>query len=378
MKNIGIVCEYNPFHNGHAKQLAFVRERGRSVCLMSGSYVQRGEPAVMDKYHRAEAAVRCGGDLVLELPLIYALSSAEGFADGAVDVFSRLNCMDALCFGSENATGQELMDCARLLLSEGFSKELKVQLSEGVSFPKARQLAVQALGGQAELLEKPNHILGVEYCKALLKRDSTIEPLAIHRQGDYHGGRDAQNPSASFLRESQHWEGYMPGEALEVFSQAPRYEIQAGERAWLARLRGMEEENFASLPYGSEGLWRKLMHSVRSSAALDEILEKTKSKRYPMTRLKRMLLCAYLGITEQMLSMEVPYIRVLAMNSRGQELMRSLRKNDSLLLLHPGEEAPKGDYRNLERRAEDLYELFRVNTCGSAGSFEKARLFRNV
>ncbi|MBR4309232.1 MAG: nucleotidyltransferase family protein, partial [Oscillospiraceae bacterium] len=359
MKNFGIICEYNPFHRGHAKQLAYVASQGRSVCLMSGSYVQRGEPAVIDKYERAKAAVLCGADLVLELPLLYVLSSAEGFADGGVEMFTRLGCVDGLCFGSEWGKGKELMDCAKLLLSEDFSLELRKHLKKGISFPKARQLAVDALGGTGSLLEKPNNILGIEYCKALLRRESPISPYAIYRAGDYHGGQDPENPSASFLREHPSWENYVPAEAYEVFASAPRYSTVTGERAWLSRLRAMEKENFEALPYGSEGLWRKLMQAVRTSSSLEEILEKTKSKRYTMTRLKRMLLCAYLGVTEEMLTMEIPYLRVLAMNERGQEIVAGLRKNENITLLHPGQEAPDCPYRTLERRAEDLYELFR-------------------
>ena len=378
MKNFGIICEYNPFHRGHAKQIAHVRSLGRSVCLMSGSYVQRGEPAIIDKYLRAKGAVLSGADLVLELPIPYVLSSAEGFADGGVEIFSRLGCVEELCFGSEWGKGEALLDCAKLLLTEEFSKEVKEQLKKGISFPKARQLAVEALGGNGSLLEQPNNILGIEYCKARVKRGNRITPHAIYREGDYHGGSDPQNPSASFLRGLENWKGYVPEEAYEVFTSAPRYTTEAGERAWLARLRSMSEADFEALPYGSEGLWRKLMHSVRSSATLEEILEKTKSKRYPMTRLKRMLLCAYLGVTEEMLSMDIPYIRVLAMNERGQEIVGSLRKNENIRLLHPGQEASQCDYSELERRAEDLYELFRVNSPGTAGKQAQARLFRNA
>ncbi len=378
VKNIGIVCEYNPFHNGHAKQLQAVRQQGRAVCLMSGSYVQRGEPAIVDKYTRAKAAVLCGADLVLELPLPYAISSAEGFADGAVEIFSRLGCMDGLCFGSESGTAQSLMDGAALLLSEKLQEGLREELKKGVSFPKARQLAAEALGMEKGLLDKPNNILAIEYCKALLRRNSTMEPIVLHRGGNYHGGQEQAEPSASFLRSIEDWEGYVPHEAWQLFQAAPRYTVEAGERAWLCALRFLEEGDFETLPYGSEGLWRKVMEACRTQGSLAEILEHAKSKRYPMARLKRMLLCALLGMTEEMQKEPVPYARVLAMNSRGQELMRQLRKRSDLLLLHPGEEAPKCSYAALERRAEDLYGLFRVGQVDRAGMYQKARLFRET
>ena len=174
MENIGIVCEYNPFHNGHARQLRFAREQGNVICVMSGNYVQRGEPALVDKLCRAEAAVRSGADLVLELPATYSLRSAEGFAEGGVEILSSLGCVDRLCFGSESGESAPLMELAMLLDSSAFSVALRQKLEIGISFPKARQMAVEELGGRGELLERPNDILGVEYCKALQRRNSSI------------------------------------------------------------------------------------------------------------------------------------------------------------------------------------------------------------
>jgi predicted nucleotidyltransferase len=376
VKNIGIICEYNPFHNGHAYQLGTVGALGRAVCLMSGDFVQRGEPAILDKYTRAKAAVLCGADLVLELPLIYSVASAEAFAQGGVGIFNALGVMEGLCFGSEWGQVKELMDCARILLSEELREPLKEGLHKGLSFPKARQVAAEALGAMPGLLEQPNNILALEYCKALLQSNSAMEPMVLKRRGAYHGGRDQEAPSASFLRSVEDWSGFVPEKALEVFAQAPRHCIEAGERAWLSRLRFMCDSDFEALPYGSEGLWRKVMSACRSCASLQEIMDQAISKRYPRTRLQRMLLCAFLGITEEMLGLPVPYVRVLAMSLRGQELMRQLRKTSGIPLLHPGEEAPRSAYSELERRAEDLYGLFRLESPRSAGQWRKARLFR--
>ena len=378
MKNIGIICEYNPFHNGHAYQLRAVKEEGRAVCLMSGNFVQRGEPAILDKYTRGKGAVLSGADLVLELPLPYAVSSAEGFADGAVEIFSRLGVMDGLCFGSECGSAEELMSCGRILLSEELIPLLKEGLEKGLSFPRARQIAAEALGVPKGLMDQPNNILGLEYCKALLKRDSSMEPMVLKRQGAYHGGREKEAPSASFLRTIEDWSEYVPTEAWEVFAEADRYTVEAGERAWLSRLRFMNEEEFEALPYGSEGLWRKVMEACRTKGSLKEIIDASISKRYPETRLRRMLLCAFLGLGEGLQKEPIPYIRVLAMNSRGQELMRAIRKNSDIPVLHPGEEAPKSDYSELERRAEDLYGLFRVGSPQKAGQLRSARLFRDT
>lgn len=371
MKNVGIVCEYNPFHSGHCKQLCHVSAFGASICLMSGNYVQRGEPAIIDKYTRARAAVECGANLVLELPLIYSVASAEGFADGAVEIFSRLGCVDALCFGSESGNLEGLMQIAGRLLAPEFSELLKKELDKGVSFPRARQLALGDV-----CLEQPNDILGVEYCKAILKRGNAIEAMTLRREGDYHTGSECENPSASYLRTQEDWSAYLPQAAWELFEHAPRHTPAAGERAWLARLRAMTEAEFEALPYGSEGLWRKLMQACRKEKTLEDILAATKSKRYPRTRLMRMLLCAYLGLTEQRMQEPVPYVRVLATDAVGQTLLRKMRKTASIELIHAGEVAPRCDYAETERRAEDLYGLFCAQGIETAGALRGARLFR--
>ena len=374
MKNTGVICEYNPFHNGHAKQLSHMRAQGGTVCLMSGNYVQRGEPAILDKYVRAAAAVACGADLVLELPVTYALRSAEGFAAGGVEILTRLGCVDTLCFGSETGDTEKLMRTAKLLLTEQFAIKLRSELSSGVSFPCARQNAMETLGGDGDLLENPNDILAVEYCKAILRQGGGLEPSALLRGGSYLDSLDAESPSAASLRCVADWSPYVPAEALSIYAGAVRYTIQSGERAWLARLRAMEEQDFAQLPFGTEGLWRKLMHACRQEAALEDIIAATKSKRYTRTRIMRMLLCAYLGITKDLLEQEAPYIRALALNEAGQKLLRAAREKGNVTILNAGETAPDGEYARLERRASDLYGLFAATQTPSApGAEERAR-----
>ena len=358
MKNIGIICEYNPFHNGHARQLRFVKEQGTAVCLMSGNYVQRGEPALISKGIRAETAVLGGADLVLELPVTYALRSAEGFADGGVEIFQRLGLIDSLCFGSECGDRQRLMTLAGVLDTEEFSRMLREKLAQGLSFPAARQQAVEALGFEAEILANPNDILAVEYCKAILRRESAMEALPLWRNGSYHQGTAPEAPSASVLRTMDNWIGYMPDACCDLQSTAVRHSLQAGERAVLARLRAMDEAEFEQLPFGSEGLWRKLMHSCRKENSAAEILAAVKSKRYTHSRLMRMLLCAVLGISAEDLGQQVPYVRVLAMNERGGKLLRQIRDHSDLLLLNGNETAPNCPYAQLERRCEALYGLF--------------------
>lgn len=377
MKNVGIICEYNPFHNGHARQLRAVREQGDvCVCLMSGNYVQRGEPAIFDKWTRAKAAALCGADLVLELPVTYALRSAEGFAAGGVEILDRMGCIDGLCFGSETDDINIIMSTAKALDTPEFSQKLKKELKSGVSFPTARQLALEAMGEDGSVLETPNAILAVEYCKALLRRNSAIQPLLIHREGDYHGGTDPDAPSASFLRTQTDWHGYVPEDALACFAGVPRHSVAAGQRAWLARLRSMEEAEFERLPFGSEGLWRKVLSACRTEPTLEAIVQAAKSKRYTRTRLMRLLLCACLGITEEMLMQPAPYVRVLAVNGRGQRVLRQAKQGGELPLLHTGQRAPDCAYAALERRAADLFPLFCETEEFYVNLERKARVFR--
>lgn len=378
MKNIGVICEYNPFHNGHAKQLRFLAGQGTAVCLMSGNYVQRGEPALTDKWARARAAAECGANLVLELPVTYALRSAEGFADGGVEILSKLGCVDALCFGSESADERAIMRTAELLLRPDFSRLLREELDKGVSFPAARQRAVVRLIGSEESvlpLSEPNDILAVEYCKALLRRKSTIEPLVIKREGSYHAGSDRENPSAAFLRTQSDWSGYQPERAWELLRDAPRYTVQAGERAWLARLRSMREAEYEALPFGSEGLWRKVFAASRTCTRMEEILAAAKSKRYTRTRLMRLLLCAYLGVSREMLEAQAPYVRVLAADRRGRAVLKQARELGGIPILNPGEAPTDAAYGELERRAADLYALFREDTIGPCGAEHSARFY---
>lgn len=357
----GIICEYNPLHKGHKKQLDIIKAAHPNdgiVCLMSGNYVQRGYPAIIDKSLRAKAALLSGADLVLELPVTASLSSAEGFAQEGVRILSGF--CNRLCFGAENADKKAFLTTAQTLLSLEFPEKLRVELDRGVSFPVARQAALQAMGIEHDTLSLPNNILATEYCKAILQQGSSMEPMPILREGSYHDTAiDQNNPSATALRISMtqggDWLSFVPEAAREIFANAQLHTLSAGEQAILYRLRTMTDEEFASLPYGSEGLWRKLMRNARTLSTLEEILTATKSKRYTRTRLDRMVMCAFLGITEEDITSPAPYTRVLALNGKGREILKIARQtgafpNAGEVLDHP--------YQILENRAGKLYGLF--------------------
>ena len=359
LKVTGIICEYNPLHLGHKKQIDKIKAEnpdGAIVCIMSGNYVQRGFPAIVDKSLRAKAAVLAGADLVLELPITAALSSAEHFAAEGVRILSHF-CTH-LCFGAETADADTLMATAKALLREDFPAYLHAQLDKGLSFPAARAAALEEMGITA--VAKPNDILAVEYCKAILAQNSALIPMPIQRGGDYHEETaDEDNPSATAVRklmvESGMWLDFIPEEVRSCFQDASLHTLNAGERAILSKLRTMTDAEFEGIPYGSEGLWRKLMHNARRFAKLEDIVTATKSKRYTRTRLDRMVMCAFLGISQEMLSSPAPYVRVLAFNDMGRKILR--QKKEAFPIVNAGESVDH-PYWQLECRASDLYGLF--------------------
>lgn len=379
MKITGIICEYNPFHLGHKKQIDTIRAANGAdsgiVCLMSGNFVQRGMPAIVDKMRRAKAAVLSGADLVLELPVTYALSSAEGFAAGGVKILSGF--CDQLCFGAETADADALLTVAQALLIKDFPNALRKHLDAGCSFPAAREAALTDMGHDASLLKTPNNILAVEYCKAILSQNSPMKPMPIHRQGSYHDmTADTENPSATAVRalmaQGLNWQKFIPQEAAACFQDAQLHAQEAGERAILMKLRTMSDAEFEALPYGSEGLWRKLMHASRKDATLEAILASVKSKRYTRTRLDRMLMCAYLGITAQDLVSPIPYTRVLAFNDRGREILKQARLSGHFPNI--GERIDHS-YQQLESRCDSLYGLFCTNDSEPPDAAASYRVF---
>lgn len=376
MKTVGIICEYNPLHLGHKKQLDAVRQAypdAAIVCVMSGNFVQRGKPAIVDKSMRARAALLCGADLVLELPVTAALSSAECFAAEGVRILSVL--CDILCFGAETPDADALMATASALLSPAFSDRLREKLDSGLSFPAARQSALEDIGIQSTV-SSPNDILATEYCKAILSQGSAMRPMVIRREGSYHDeAPHSENPSATAVRklmlESGMWLDYVPNAARDCFREAKLHTLDAGERAILARLRTMPDEEFEALPHGSEGLWRKFMHNARRFADLEDILTATKSKRYTRTRLDRMAMCAFLGITRQQLASPAPYVRVLGFTDRGRSL---LRKHKETFPFRNAGDRIDDPYQALEDRCGDLYGLFSLSQPEAPGAESRRRV----
>ena len=387
MRTAGIICEYNPLHKGHQWMMEEVRRQGMDaiVCAMSSNFVQRGEAAVADKFARAEMAVRCGADLVLELPAPWSANTAEKFALGGVTLLHKTGPVTDLAFGSECGDAAAVQRAAAVLDSEAYAETLRALLPSGDSFAVCRRRAVAQLAGEemAAVLDRPNNNLGIEYCRAMHRIGAAMQVLTVPRLGADHDGATVDGiASASHIRglllsgETEEALALMPEAAAQVLrrelaaGRAPAT-LQSCERAMLGKLRQMSEEDFAPYDGGSEGLYRRFYRAVRTTATVEQLLEAAKTKRYPHARLRRMLLAAWLDMQET--PDDVPYLRVLAANAIGRQLLRRMRDGGAPVLTKAADVAALGEAAEQLFTAEaahtDLYALCRPDlgqsTCGS-------------
>ncbi len=371
MEAVGVICEYNPFHLGHARHLEETRKTSGAdavVCVMSGVAVQRGELPLLSESARAESAVRCGADLVLALPLPWCVASAERFAVGGVSILARLGNVTALSFGSESGDAELLSRVAAVLDSQAFRNLLRERLKTGVSYAAARQRAAEELAGEAvKCLRKPNDTLAAEYLRAAASLGWEVRACAVRRE-DAH---DGEGLSAKCVREMV-YRGEDTSLLLPPASEAVmRREIAAGRAVTdpdrvaeliLARLRQMTDGDYRDLPDGSEGLWMRLARYGRTEPTLDAVLEKTKTKRYAYARLRRMALCAYLGVSARDAEDLPLYTRVLAFNDTGRRVLReSSRLGEIPIVTRPAEARRNrrelAECLEMESRGTDLRAL---------------------
>ena len=377
MHVVGIVCEYNPFHLGHLYQLnetkRILGEDTTAVCVMSGDFVQRGEAAVFDKFARAEAACRCGADLVAELPLPWCLSSAEGFARGAVSILADLGC-DTLSFGSESDDLSALEALADFALDETAQARIHALMDAdaSLSFARARELAAaEALGEKAALYSNPNDILAVEYLKAVKSLSASLHPISIRRAGAGHDSTaEGEYLSAMQLRrllkKGDDLSGWIAQPAMEVF----RRELAAGrsrdekllEIALLSRLYRLSPEDFDRLPDAGGGAGRRLYRALWQSGGLEQTVTAASDKRCTAARMRRMLLCAALGICAEDTKGMPPYIRILASNERGRTHLSRIRGNTAVPIINKTAEIKKRSFQaqkvfKLCAEAHEIYLL---------------------
>ncbi len=379
MKTAVITAEYNPFHKGHRWQLEQVRAAGAShvAVVMSPDFTQRGTPAIFPKRLRAQAALQNGADLVLELPVCYALAGAQRFAFGAVQLAAAMGCVDLLAFGAEDADLVQLRQACTALQQEEVNQTIRQLLPSGITFAKARERAVAAVYGEetALLLQKPNNILAIEYlCQLEKLPDAHIQPLALGRIGNTHDGEPVgEFASASFLRGLMlegRWEQaqqYLPQNVWQLYRQAQQdgqfADLQLGERAVLSALRRMEQKEMAQLADLSEGLENRLYRASREACSLEQLYAAVKSKRYPLARVRRLVMNAFLRLPAQMQMLPPPYLRVLGMNERGKQILSAMKRtaslpvSTSLMKLARSTQAAR-QWAQVEAAACDQYSIF--------------------
>lgn len=377
----GLICEFNPFHNGHQYILDKIRQStgGYIACVMSGNFVQRGECAIVDKWKRAEAALRCGADLVIELPLPFAVSTAEKFAAGGISLLNGLNCIDRLTFGSETGDIDLIVKTAEYLLSEKFKADIRPEIDGGTPFASARSRAAALNLGCAEILNNSNDILGVEYVKALIQSNSSIKSEAIKRHAIGHDkGSSGDFASASEVRRILRSGGdpwrFMPEAAAEILKSGYNPAILANlERAVLYKLRTMSAGDIRKLPDISEGIEYRIKAAAGNAGSIEELYSMIKSKRYSHARIRRIVLSALLGIRSAH-SEKMPYIRILGMNENGRDII-----GRALLPVIGGYGDAKKfgvtELYELEAAATDIYGLM-TECVTPAGMEYKKKLIR--
>lgn len=351
---LGIISEYNPFHNGHLLHLQDSKKLTHTdftIAVMSGNFVQRGDTSIVDKWTKAEMALKAGVDLVIELPTLYAISSAENFAEGAIRILNSLGIVDYVSFGSEIGEISPLNDVAQVLYKEPkeFSALISKQLRSGLSYPKARELAIQMYFGSSqkytEILENPNNILGIEYLKALKKYKSPIRPITLKRKYSDYNSADVKSGIASatairtMLQNNKNIHYVVPFETYELLEEKKKNEqiitsLSVFSKEIIYTLRKMTLSEIASLPDVSEGLENKIKSAVNTSNTLEDLISKIKSKRYTQTRIQRILLYALLNISAKDMNMsrkQMPYIRVLGFNKHGKKIISAIANNNPKL-----------------------------------------------
>lgn len=355
MKTVAIICEYNPFTNGHLLHMRAAKEETGAdtvICIMSGSFTQRGDAAVLDKYQRAEIAGRCGADMVVELPLIYAVSPADNFAYGAIKILSVLPEVKYLSFGSECGDTALLRKAANFLADEPdlYKEYLASFQSEGYSFPKSRSLALKKYADTfpeyadiSEILEKPNNALAISYIRAL--KNAGLEDIELHtvkRETDYNGlNCDEEYPSATAVRLAvkenrlNDIEDKVPPLCYNFLKEIKTSGTPLGDLCLykMKDISGYDLENYYDV---NGGLHNRLKLATLNAVTFEQFLENAKTKKYTMARLKRISLYTLFDITQKMYDDATelpPYVYVLSLNRNRKDILAETNKLTSNVLV---------------------------------------------
>ncbi|MDO4392347.1 MAG: nucleotidyltransferase [Clostridium sp.] len=356
---IGVVAEYNPFHNGHYYHLQATKEiTGAEYCVavISGNFTQRGDTSIVNKWAKAYMAICGGADLVIELPTVYSISSAENFASGAVKILDNLKVVDAISFGAEANDLATLNNIANVLYEEpkAYTNILSHELKKGISYPAARENALMMylndIKRYANTLSSPNNILAIEYLKALKIQKSKLEPIMIRRKKVYYNDNKIVDDFASatairkLLQDGEYanLRKVIPRSSYTIIGQESRkggmvLSLSKYEKEIIYTLRKMTVEEIADLPDVSEGLQFAIKNAANEANNLKDLISNIKSKRYTQTRIQRILLYALLGIDKKLMENSrkvVPYVRVLGFTQKGKSLLSEIsRRNPKLNII---------------------------------------------
>ncbi len=370
MQVTGIIAEYNPFHNGHLYQIKKIREQGdsRIIAVISGSFTQRGEATVFDKWERARLAVSCGCDLVFELPFVFACRSAQDFARGGVALLSQLGIVDTLAFGAESADINMLSQLAAKLDQPALQSQLHLAIGSGLSYAQAITQVLSTHAPIAHLLHQPNNILALEYLRSLNLLDSPLKPMLIPRQGaGYHDTTIAGDlSSATAIRHSLYQEEYLeklattvPPAAYKVIKDITSSQLPQMNRLLLPLQVKLLTSQTAALQscYGiGEGLENRIISQAQQAASWQELIKAITTKRYPSSRIARTLIYLLLHITTAEMAMFTDngplYARLLAASPQGKDMLRHINNNSSIPLI-----TKTSQYLTSQKRAQPLQEL---------------------
>lgn len=329
MSVTGIIAEFNPLHTGHELLLKKARERGTAVAVISGNFVQRGDLAITEKRIRARAALLCGADLVLELPVPYSMSTAQNFALGGVSALNAVGC-DTLLFGSESGDITELTAACKILKTKEYPEKLNAYLATGMTFAAARENAACDMGLKKGVLSAANNNLAVEYITAAESIGADFCFETVKRQG---AGHDSAEPSggfasASLLRERilsgdyGFCRDYIPKKVFSLLEPSNIADIRRIESGILSVLRTRTPNELKNLPDISEGLENKLFSAIKLANSLNDLYNRVKVKRYTLARIRRLVLSSFIGLDNTFFMQPPPYVRVLGFNERGTALLK--------------------------------------------------------
>lgn len=377
MKITAVIAEYNPFHNGHKHQLEYIKNSCDGiVVIMSGMFVQRGGVAIYDKWIRTKAALMNGADLVIELPVYYAMSTAQKFAFGSIATLDALGVADSLCFGSESGDIELLKNAAYILENEpnNVSKKMKELLDKGLSYPSAREKAFSHIL-PSKLLSQPNNILAIEYICELIRLNSKIKPITMPRKNVGHNDADASGSFASatairaMIENHESIDKYIPESTHSLYKSSPTYDISLLDSAILTKLRSMTPKELSCISDVSEGLENRIIHYAIKCGSFNELTEAVQTRRYPLSKIRRIILSSLLGIDQHLPSSAPEYIRVLGMNKTGMQILSSIKKSTVLPIITKTADFNSENFK-LDTHSTDIAALCCTDPLKRAGGMD--------